>query len=211
MGTLATNEIPAGGWVVNSRVNLQISCNTICLITHAPALIHQLSSTKISRLACYLLGFFLAELGAAAGIGLFLLLLLQEQQSIDLVGDRVLGADGVGDLLTADQAGHNAGTDNKGQHKPVHSVPVRGTATGGGPRIIVVEEGEGAELADQGVLDRQEQSRPRDGGCDHTGGVAAVSVLAAVSSPFKTPVDGSEEGEDLDQAELGVVLGREAC
>ena len=147
-----------------------------------------------------LVGLLLAELSATASLSLFLLLLLQENQSIDLVADSVLGADGVDDLLTADQAGDNAGANNEGQNKSVHSVPVRGTAGGGGPSIVVVEEGEGEELADQGVLDREEKGRPGDGGSDDTGSVAAVALLAAVSGPFKTPVDGSEEGEDLESS-----------
>lgn len=139
----------------------------------------------------------LAQLGPAAGISLLLLLLLQEDQSVDLVGDGVLRADGLLDLLAANQGGDDAGTDHKGQHEAVHAVPVRSTASGGSAGVIVVQEGEGEELADQSVLRGQEQSRPGHGGSNDTGDVAAVAELAAVAGPLKTPVDGTEEGEDL--------------
>lgn len=140
---------------------------------------------------------FLAQLGPAAGVSLLLLLLLQELQSADLVGDGVLRADGLLDLLAADQGRDNAGTDHKGQHEAVHAVPVRSTAGGGGTGVGVVQEGKGEELADQRVLDGKEQSRPGHGGGNHAGDVAAVAVLAAVGSPLEAPVDGTEEGEDL--------------
>lgn len=110
----------------------------------------------------------------------------------------MLGADGVGDLLTTDQAGDNAGAHHEGQHKAVHSVPVGSPAGRSGARIVVVEEGEGKELADQGIFDWEQQGGPGDGRSDHTRGVAAVAELASISGPFKTPVDSSEEGEDLE-------------
>lgn len=118
-------------------------------------LTHFASSVGRSNLLLRLGLGLLAELGTAAGFGLLLLLLLQELQGIDLVADRVLRADGVGDLLTADQAGNNAGAHHEGQDEPVHAVPVGSPADGSGTRIVVVEEGEGAELADQGILDRE--------------------------------------------------------
>lgn len=151
----------------------------------------------------------LAQLGPAAGIGLLLLLLLQEHQSVDLVADGVLRADGLLDLLAADEGGDNAGTDDEGQHEAVHAVPVRSTAGGGGTSVGVVQEGEGEELADQRVLDGEEQSRPGHGGCNNTGDVAAVAVLAAVASPLETPVDGTEEGEDLSQAMVSKMVRRD--
>lgn len=139
----------------------------------------------------------LLDLTTAASIGLLLLLLLQEDQSVDLVRDGVLGGDNLLDLLVADQGSDNGGTDDEGQHETVHAVPVGGTAGGGGAGVVVVQEGEGQELGDQSVLDGEEQSRPGHSGGDHTGGVTAVAELAAVASPLKTPVDGTEEGEDL--------------
>lgn len=109
----------------------------------------------------------------------------------------MLRGDGLLDLLAADQGGDNASTDDEGKHEAVHAVPVRSTAGGGGTGIGVVQEGEGEELADQRVLDGEEQSRPGHGGGNHTGDVATIAELAAVASPLKAPVDGTEEGEDL--------------
>lgn len=146
-----------------------------------------------------LLLLLLAQLSPAASISLLLFLLLQEHQSIDLVGDAVLRADRVLDLLAANQSGDNAGSDNERQNESVHAVPV-GSAPGGcGPGIVVVQEGEGKELADQRILGGEEQSRPSDSGGNNTGDVAAPAELAAVTGPLKTPVDGTEEGEDLTQ------------
>lgn len=143
------------------------------------------------------------DLSLAAGLSLLLLLLLQEEQSLDLVTDGVLGGDGLLDLLPADQGGDDGGTDNEGQDEAVHAVPVGGTASGGSAGVVVVQEGEGKELGDQGVLSGEQQSRPGHGRGDHTGGVAAVAELAAVASPLKTPVDGTEEGEDLEERLAG--------
>lgn len=144
-----------------------------------------------------LLFFLLAQLSPAAGISLLLLLLLQEDQSVDLVGDAVLRADRVLDLLAADQSGDDAGADNEGQHEAVHAVPVGSAASGSGAGIVVVEEGEGEELADQSILGGEEQSRPGHCWGNDTGDVAAPAELAAVTGPLKTPVNGTKEGEDL--------------
>lgn len=141
----------------------------------------------------------LAELSLAASLNLLLLLLLQEDQGVDLVRDGVLGADALLDLLTADQGGHNGGTDDEGQDEAVHAVPVGSTADSGGAGIVVVQESEGKELGDQGVLSGEQQSRPSHGRGNNTGSVTAVAELAAVASPLKAPVDSTEEGEDLCQ------------
>ena len=151
-----------------------------------------------SRGSHRLLGVLLTELGLAAGLGLLLLLLLQEEESVDLVLEAVL-ADSVGDLLTADQAGDNAGTDNEGQDEAVHAVPGRSTAGSSSTSIIVVQESESKELADQGILDGEQQSGPGDSGGNDTGSVALVAELSTISGPLKTPVDGTEEGKDLYQ------------
>lgn len=139
----------------------------------------------------------LTGLGLLASLGLLLLLLLEEDQSVDLVLDGVLGDNALLDLLTANQGGDDAGTDDEGQHEAVHAVPVRSTAGSGSASIVVVQEGEGQELADQGVLHGEQQSGPGNGRGNDTGGVTAVAELTTVASPLKTPVDGTEEGEDL--------------
>jgi len=146
------------------------------------------------------------NLGLAAGLGLLLLLLLQEEKSLDLVGDGVLSNNGLLDLLTADQGGNNGSTDNEGQDETVHAVPVGSTAGGSSTSVVVVKEGEGEELGDQSILSREKQSRPSHGRGDHTGSVTAVAELAAVASPLKTPVDSTEEGEDLDEILAGKFL-----
>lgn len=72
------------------------------------------------------------------------------------------------------------------------------TADGSSAGVVVVQEGESQELADQGVLDGEQQSRPGNGGGNDTGSVAAVAELTTVASPLETPVDSTKEGEDLD-------------
>lgn len=139
----------------------------------------------------------LLDLTTATGIGLGLLLLLQEEQSVNLILDGVLRGNGLLDLLTADQGSNDGGTDNEGQHEAVHAVPVRGTTNGSGASVVVVQVGEGEELGDQSVLDGEQQSGPGHSGGDHAGGITAVAELAAVASPLKTPVDSTEEREDL--------------
>jgi hypothetical protein len=74
---------------------------------------------------------------------------------------------------------------------------VGSTAVGSSAGVIVVQEGEGEELADQGIFDGEQQGGPGNGGGNDTGSVAPVTVLATVSGPFKTPVNSSKEGEDL--------------
>ena len=110
----------------------------------------------------------------------------------------MLSAEGTSDLLTADQAGNNAGTDDEGEDEAVHAVPGGGATVGGSTGVVVVQEGEGKELGDQGILNGEQQGGPGDGRGDNTGSVALVAVLAAVAGPLETPVDGTEEGEDLD-------------
>jgi hypothetical protein len=77
---------------------------------------------------------------------------------------------------------------------------VRSTAGGGSASIVVVQESEGQELADQGVLHGEQQGGPGNGRGNDTGGVTAVAELTTVTSPLETPVDGTEEGEDLYKA-----------
>ena len=161
--------------------------------------IHPLFSTHTDQLqnSPLLVILFLTELSPAAALGLLLLLLLQEQQSVDLVLDRVLRRDRVDNLLPANQGSHNAGSHHKRQHKPVHAVPRRSVAACCSPRVVVVQEREGEELADQRVLNGEQQRRPGHRRCNNTSCVALVADLAAVAGPLETPVDGSEEGEDL--------------
>ncbi len=58
--------------------------------------------------------------------GLLLLLLLEEEKGVDLFGDVVVPGNDTRDLLTADEGGHDTGTDDEGQDEAVHAVPVRG-------------------------------------------------------------------------------------
>lgn len=75
--------------------------------------------------------------------GLLLLLLLEEEKGVDLIGDVVATGDDTRDLLTANEGGNDASTDNKGQDEAVHAVPVRSKALDGSPGVVVVEESEG--------------------------------------------------------------------
>lgn len=109
----------------------------------------------------------------------------------------MLRGDILRDAFAANQAGNNAGSDDEGQNEAVHAVPVRSPAAGSNAGVVVVHEGEGQELADQGVLDGEQKSGPGDSRSDDTDRVALVALLTAVAGPFKTPVDGTEEGQDL--------------
>lgn len=52
-------------------------------------------------------------------------------------------------------------------------------------------------MRDQSVLDGEHDGGPTDSRGDDTDGVTGVALVATISSPFETPVDGTEEGEDL--------------
>lgn len=52
-------------------------------------------------------------------------------------------------------------------------------------------------MGDEGVLDREEHGGPGEGGGNETGSVAWIALDAAILSPFKAPMDGTEEGDDL--------------
>ena len=138
-----------------------------------------------------------AKLCPAARNRLFLLLLLQEDERIDLVRHRVLAGQRVDDLLAANQTGHDAGAHHERQHEPVHAVPAGRPPADCRPRIAVVQEVERQELTDQRVLNREQQGRPCHRRRDHTGRVTLVAMSAAIPSPFEAPVNGSEEGENL--------------
>lgn len=103
-------------------------------------------------------------------------------------------------MLTTDQTGDNAGADNEGQDKAVHAVPVRSAASSGSTGISVVEEGERQELADQGVLDREQQGRPRNSRGHNTSSVASPGMLATITGPFEAPVNGTEERQNLTRS-----------
>lgn len=105
-------------------------------------------------------------------------------------------------LSTANQRHHNARAHNEGKHETVHTVPGRSPAALGCPRVCVVEEVEDEELRDQSVLGGKEDRGPSCGGCEDANHVAGVALLAAVFGPFKTPVDGTKEGDDLKSSKL---------
>lgn len=188
-----TKEISGCSLVFQSDIVLQVNAHGSGLFS--PQRIESSHQANDSLLVRLLLP--LAKLTPTASLSLLLLLLLQKQQSVDLVLYRVLRCHRVGNLLPANQAGHNASAHNECQHKPVHAVPRRRVATARRSCVRVVQEGEGQELADQCVLHREQQRRPGHRRGHHTSGVALVANLAAKLGPFKTPVDGSEERKDL--------------
>lgn len=64
-------------------------------------------------------------------------------------------ADLVPDLAAPDQADDDAGADDEGEDEPVSRVPVRGPPPDDRLRVGIVEKGEGEELGDEGVFDRE--------------------------------------------------------
>lgn len=130
-------------------------------------------------------------------LGLLNLLLAEEEKSLDLLGQGVLLGPALGNLLAANEGGDNAGTDNKGQDETVHAVPVRSKSFAGSAGIVVVQESESEELGDKGVLNGEQQGGPSDSRGNAASGISAEAVGATISSPLKTPVDGTEEGQDL--------------
>lgn len=132
-------------------------------------------------------------------LSLFLgsLLLLDLLQSVHTISKSVGGVEVVRDLLATDQADDDAAAHHEGEDEAVHRVPRRGQASDGRAGVGVVEEVEGEELTDQRVLDREKEGWPCDGGCGNTDCVALHATVAAILGPLETPVDGTEEGEDL--------------
>ena len=65
-------------------------------------------------------------------------------------------------------------------------------------RIGEIKEGEGGELGDESVLDRQKEGWPCDSWGNDAICVPSVPLHAAVFSPFQSPMDGAQEGYDLD-------------
>lgn len=103
----------------------------------------------------------------------------------------------LGNALAANEGGNNAGTDNERQDEAVHAVPVRSKSSAGSTGVIVVQESEGEELGDKGVLNGEQQGGPGDSRRDDASGISAEAVSTTISSPLKTPVNGTEEGQDL--------------
>lgn len=108
-------------------------------------------------------------------------------------------ANAVRNLASADQTGDDGGADDEGEHKAVDAVPRRGPAALRSPGVGVVEEVEDEELGDQGVFGREQDGRPSEGSADNTDLVAGVALVATKAGPFKTPVDGTKERDDLSK------------
>lgn len=132
-----------------------------------------------------------------AELSLLNLLLAKEKEGLDLLGQGVLSSSALGDALATNESCDDAGADNEGQDESVHAVPVGSKSTASSTRIVVVEESEGKELSDQSVLDGEQQGGPGDSWSNASGGVSSETVLATISSPLQSPVDGSQEGQDL--------------
>ena len=60
-------------------------------------------------------------------------------------------------------------------------------------RVGEIEEGEGGELRDEGVFDREKESRPCDSRGDDAVCVPSVPLHAAVFGPFQSPMDSAQE------------------
>lgn len=130
-------------------------------------------------------------------LGLLNLLLAEEEKSLDLLGQSVLLGFALRNALATNEGGDNAGSDNKGEDEAVHAVPVRSKSAAGSTGIVVVQEGEGEELGDEGVLDGEQQGGPSDSRGDAASGISAEAMSTTIPSPLKTPVDGAKEGQDL--------------
>lgn len=120
-------------------------------------------------------------------------------QFLPLLSQFVPGLEVRGKVLTADQADNNTGTDDEGQDEAVHVVPWWRPALNRGAGVVIVQEGESTELRDQGVFNGHEEGRPGNSRCDDTNCVSSVANMSSVARPFQTPVDGTEEREDLSK------------
>lgn len=103
----------------------------------------------------------------------------------------------VRNLPSADQTGDDGRADDEGEHKAVDAVPRRGPAALRSPGVGVVEEVEDKELGDQCVFGGKQDGRPSEGSADNADLVARVALVATEAGPFKTPVDGTKERDDL--------------
>lgn len=137
------------------------------------------------------------HLGPSGSLLVLELLSLGIPQCLDAVCWSRKLANLVGDLTSSNKRDDNGRADNEGENESVDAVPRRGPATLACTAVGVVEEVEGQELRDQGVFDREEDCGPCNCWCDDTDCVAPVALGATVSSPLKTPMNGTKERDDL--------------
>jgi hypothetical protein len=113
--------------------------------------------------------------------------------------------DSVHYLSTSDERNNNGGSDNGSKHKTVAAVPWWCPAAVGGNAVNCVESVEGKELCNQSILNREHDRSPSNGGSEDTNGVALVALGTSVASPLETPMDRSEEREDLHMLDGTIV------
>lgn len=117
---------------------------------------------------------------------------------LDTVGWTWKASNAVGDLTTSNEGQDDGCADNKGESETVDAIPRWCPASSASARVLVVHVVEDEELGDQGVFDREEDGGPGESSADDTDGVAGPPCLTTELGPFEAPVDGSEEGDDLD-------------
>ena len=66
-----------------------------------------------------------------------------------------------------------------------------------GASIDEVKSNEAHELSDQSVFDGHERGAPACHGSEDADGIARVAVHSSVLRPLETPMDGTQERDDL--------------
>lgn len=117
-------------------------------------------------------------------------------------------ADAVCDLSTTNQRRDDTGSDDKGEHETVHRVPGWSPTALGGSAVGVVQEVERQKLRDESVLDWQEDCWPSDCRCHNTNSVTWVTLDATVLCELETPVNSTEEGDDLERESVTILKPR---
>lgn len=100
-------------------------------------------------------------------------------------------------MTSADQGCNDRYTDNEGEDESVDAVPSWGPARLCSLDVGVVEEGESEELGDETDFGAQEKGWPGDRGSYDTDGISRITLLTTEFGPFETPVNSTEERNDL--------------
>ena len=140
-------------------------------------------------------------LGLGAGLRLCIVHLELLQLGLSQGSHPVGRASGPGDeicnLSSANQRRNDTSSDNEGKDESISRIPTWSPASSRGSRICVVQEGECKELSDQSDFSGEQKGRPCNGCGNNPDEVSWVALVSTKASPFETPMDGTQEGDNL--------------
>jgi hypothetical protein len=103
------------------------------------------------------------------------------------------------DPASANETDDNASTDDEGKDETVSAIPRRCPAMSCRSSVGIVQGVESKELHDQRICRWKENCWPCNGWSNDTDGISSKAVVSAVCSPFKSPMNGTEAGQDLSK------------